>query len=538
MSSSAQPRKKTRPTKGQSAVTVSATHDTPPVLVQAHDPDPASSQVKDTLVPMSQLSQKKQATAKAKLNQVRAEQMQPKVTTTKYDEELAKAKRHLLGYCKVSLLSDVHMNTTLHPGPNPCESVEATVANLTQDFKENRVLDAANPISVRVDPGELTPQCLATIKDCQDPQKVEPGEAPPVLAFKWWAAEELACKRLNAAFGVNFRLSGLLDATSQREVVHECNGLGDKNYTAELMAGSHCAKAAVQYAKEFIEEMRRATKEGDMQGVLSIVQKASTACSFWAACYSSALPHPTPPVVPLPAGDMDEPSRIWAPTNQPTIFQLMTTGETAFMSMRAWHAEGNEAREQGKSEEEAFTAGYKCVQEMGSVHVGTPGHFLLEVLGPCTVHQLVEALSRFAPIVNNSISSDFAKHTLCRDEIGGVTCTITLMSTLKLHHMSHFSCMLSRFTDPPFDLPDWKAFMRRVEGHIPEMHEICSSGSELMDDFLEELLEVPSPEVLRTNLSHLVMQDLLNSIDSSGKEHQPELTMGKGMMGPKTPPGR
>ncbi|KAG8738440.1 hypothetical protein FRC10_006842 [Ceratobasidium sp. 414] len=209
---------------------------------------------------MNQLSQKKQAMAKAKLqeethtsytpqNQARAEQMQPEVTATKYNEELTKAKKHLLGYCKVSLLSNVHMNMTLHPRLNPWESVEVTVANLTQGFKENRVLNTANPISVHVNPSELTPQCLAAIKDCQDPQKVKPGEVPPVLTFKWWVVEDLACKRLDAAFGVNFQLGSLLDTTSQHEA-------------------------------EFIEEMRKATKEGDVQGMLSIIQKASMACSF------------------------------------------------------------------------------------------------------------------------------------------------------------------------------------------------------------------------------------------------------------------
>ncbi|KAG8738441.1 hypothetical protein FRC10_006843 [Ceratobasidium sp. 414] len=176
-------------------------------------------------------------------------------------------------------------------------------------------------------------------------------------------------------------------------------------------------------------------------------------------------------------------------------------------------------------------AGYKHMQEMGSLHVVTPGHFLLKVLSHHMVQQLVKALSRFTPVVNNSISSDFVKQTLCRDEIGGVTCTITLMSVLTLHCLTHVKVQYLSSNSP-----EWKAFTRHVEGCIPEMHEIHSSGSELMDDFLEELLEVQSPEVLHTNLSHLVTQDLLDSIDSSVKEHQPRLTMGKGMTGLKTPP--
>ncbi|KAG8732452.1 hypothetical protein FRC10_000912 [Ceratobasidium sp. 414] len=241
----------------------------------------------------------------------------------------------------------------LHHGPNPWESVEVVVANLTQDFKENRVLDTTNLIPVRVNPGKLMPQCLATIKDCQDPQKFKPGEAPPVLTFKWWGVEDLACKRLDVAFGVDFQLVGLLDLISQHEAVRECNGLGDKNYTAQLMAGSHHAKASVR----------------DVKG-----------------------------------------------------------------------------------------------------------------------HQ-------------------------ARDDIGGVTCAITLMSALK--QLTHVK---AKYLSS--NLPEWKAF----------------TSSEIMGDFLEELLEVLSPEVLRTNLSHLVTQDLLDSINCLVKEHQPKLTMGKGMTGPNTPP--
>ncbi|KAG9099713.1 hypothetical protein FRC06_004914, partial [Ceratobasidium sp. 370] len=363
---------------------------------------------------MSQLSPKNQAKAKAKMNQTRAEHMQPEVMVTKYGEELAKANKYLLGYCKVALLSNTHMNTTLHPGPNPRESVEETVANLTQEYKENGVLDMANPISIHINPSQLTPECLAAIKACQDPQKVNPGEAPP------W---------LKAAFGVDFQLSALLDATSQQAIMGKCNKLGNNNYTAELMAGSHRAKAAIRYTKEFIDETRKAIKEGDMQGVLSM--------SIFCFPTDKSLPLPPLPLLPFPAGNMDEPSRIWVSTNQPTIFWLTTTGETAFMSMQAWHPEANKARAEGKSEEEAFAAGYKCMREMGSFHVGSSGHFLLEVLGQRTVHQVVEALCGFAPIVNHRISSDFAKQTLCRDKIGGVTCGITWMSVLKLRPLTH-----------------------------------------------------------------------------------------------------
>ncbi|KAG9096074.1 hypothetical protein FRC06_009080 [Ceratobasidium sp. 370] len=223
---------------------------------------------------------------------------------------------------------------------------------------------------------------------------------------------------------------------------------------------------------------------------------------------------------------MDEPWRIWVSMTQPTIFQLTITGETVFMSMWARHTEVNKACAEGRAEEEAFVAGYKHMQEMGSFHVGVPQSLLAG--GPWPMHSASSGQGPvFAPVINHGISSGFAKWTLCGDEIGGVTCRITLMSALKLHHLTHVM---------PSDLTDWKIFMTHVDGHIPEIHEIHSTGSELMDDLLEDLLEAPGPDVLCTNLSHLVTQDLLDSIGKAVKVHQPEMMISKGTMGQKIPP--
>lgn len=126
---------------------------------------------------------------------------------------------------------------------------------------------------------------------------------------------------------------------------------------------------------------------------------------------------------------------IWLATNQPKIFESTKAGETAKMSLQIVHEKMAQEIAANHSKEQAFVAGLERIQEMGSVHVGQPGHYLLGVMGHYNLFMMLQSLCAFPAVLNGSMTANLAQ-SMHKKDIGGIMCALALQSGLKLRRVS------------------------------------------------------------------------------------------------------
>lgn len=164
--------------------------------------------------------------------------------------------------------------------PNP-----DTFNAMAADFAQHGVLDAVYPIDVRIDPDDLSEECLAAIKQCQDLQNC--GANVPVLELKWWLKHALSAKMIHAAFGIDYDDEQVITEGRQAELQLECQNLCKDKPVVEILAGFHRTMATITFAQTYIAHVQDLVQAGDMKQALKVMDECKNRCSFWAAVYDS-----------------------------------------------------------------------------------------------------------------------------------------------------------------------------------------------------------------------------------------------------------